>query len=197
VSGAAPARTRCTGIVALAPSGLMGRGLALPWHWPEDLKHFKRSTLGHVLVMGRATYQSLLEQFGGPLERRTTLVVSRALGGAGPDGALREGARWFATLSGALDWAHRAGAEEVFLAGGAQIYRLAFEELSEPPGRFLVTWVPEVPCQPGDTFFPFRPSEDFFRERYDEADSWTDASGQLRFVDYRLREPRPEGEGRA
>lgn len=48
----------------------------MPWHIPEDLKHFKRHTLGHPLVMGRGTFESLVEQFGGPLKRRRNIVIS-------------------------------------------------------------------------------------------------------------------------
>jgi len=77
VSGAAPLAL----IVAMTESGLMGRGQALPWSWPEDLKHFKRTTKDHVVIMGRRTWDSLNSQFGGPLPKRTNLVVSRGRGG--------------------------------------------------------------------------------------------------------------------
>jgi dihydrofolate reductase len=94
-------------IVAMTRDGLIGRGLALPWHWPEDLRHFKRTTRGHVVVMGRATFESLCSQFGGPLKQRTNLVVSRTRGGPAPDGIERDGARWFVGLDDALAWAAR------------------------------------------------------------------------------------------
>ncbi len=55
---------------------VIGQDLSLPWHIPEDLKHFKRHTLGHPLVMGRKTFESLVEQFGGPLKRRRNIVLT-------------------------------------------------------------------------------------------------------------------------
>ncbi len=55
---------------------VIGNDLSLPWHIPEDLKHFKRHTLGHPVVMGRRTFESLVEQFGGPLPRRRNIVLT-------------------------------------------------------------------------------------------------------------------------
>ena len=55
---------------------VIGNDLSLPWHIPEDLKHFKRHTLGRPLVMGRRTFESLVEQFGGPLPKRRNIVLT-------------------------------------------------------------------------------------------------------------------------
>ncbi len=55
---------------------VIGNDLSLPWHIPEDLKHFKRHTLGHPLVMGRRTFESLVDQFGGPLPKRRNIVLT-------------------------------------------------------------------------------------------------------------------------
>ena len=60
-------------IAAVARNGVIGADGAIPWHLPEDFAHFKRTTLGHTLVMGRATYDSI----GRPLPGRTTVVLSR------------------------------------------------------------------------------------------------------------------------
>lgn len=57
-------------------SRLIGRDLDLPWHLPEDLKRFKRLTVGHPLVMGRKTFDSLIHQFGGPLPQRRNIVLT-------------------------------------------------------------------------------------------------------------------------
>jgi len=184
VSGAAPLAL----IVAMTRDGLMGRGLQLPWNWPEDLKHFKRTTKDHVVIMGRRTWDSLNSQFGGPLPKRTNLVVSRARGGPAPDGVERDGARWFATLDDALAFAARQppqpGADDtVFLLGGADLFHAALQR-DPPPDRLVVTWVPDVPEQPGDTFFPFRPPRPWIEARWRAARSWRDASGALEFVDY-------------
>jgi dihydrofolate reductase len=189
-------------IVAMTRGGLIGRGLSLPWHWPEDLRHFKRTTRGHTVVMGRATFQSLVEQFGGPLKNRTNLVVSRERGGPAPDGRVADGGRWFRSLEDALAWAGRhppeaappsdhpaAGpADEIFILGGAAIFRLALSELRPLPDRLVVTWVPDVPVEPGDVHFPFVPPEPFIEERYRRGHAWRDESGQLEFVVYERRD---------
>ena len=60
-------------IAAVARNGVIGTGGRIPWHLPEDFAHFKATTLGHTLVMGRATYESI----GRPLPGRTTIVVTR------------------------------------------------------------------------------------------------------------------------
>lgn len=66
-------------IAALAEKNrVIGRDGRLPWHLPEDLRRFKRLTMGHPLLMGRKTFESLLEEFGGPLPGRRHLVLSRS-----------------------------------------------------------------------------------------------------------------------
>jgi dihydrofolate reductase len=63
-------------IVAMAANRVIGREGRLPWHFPEDLKFFKRTTLGHPILMGRATYESI----GRPLPGRQNIVLSRTMG---------------------------------------------------------------------------------------------------------------------
>ncbi|MHC4845560.1 MAG: dihydrofolate reductase [Planctomycetota bacterium] len=178
-------------ILAMTRSGLMGRDNSLPWHWPADLAHFKRTTKGHPVVMGRLTFDSLLDNFGGPLKGRTNVVVSRAKGGKGAEGVERDGARWFATLPAAIRWLDdqndERGPDEAFILGGAQIFRLAVETLDPKPGRVVVTWVPDVDEKPGDTFWPFTPPEAWLDEHYEAAERWHDDTGQLEFVNYTRR----------
>jgi dihydrofolate reductase len=185
-------KPRLSLIVAMTRDGLMGRGKSLPWRWPEDLAHFKRLTKGHVCIMGRLTFESLCEQFGGPLKQRENVVVSREAKG-GNQGELRDGGRWFASLEAALAWAgpvetqraEAAGlAPEVFLLGGAQLFRSALTTLRPAPDALVVTWVPDVPIQPGDTVFPFRPPEEWLLREHRAARRWTSADGQLEFVVY-------------
>lgn len=102
-------------IVALADDGVIGRDNALPWHLPADLRRFKRLTMGHHLIMGRKTFESV----GRALPGRTSIVLSRSRPEL-PEGVLRVG-----SLQEALDIAARAGDDEPFVAGGAEIYRLA------------------------------------------------------------------------
>jgi dihydrofolate reductase len=179
-------------IVAMTRAGLMGRGLRLPWHWPEDLKHFRRTTLDSVVIMGRRTWDSLREQFGGPLPRRVNVVVSRAQGGPAPDGVERDGARWFRTLPDALAFAARQPPTPgrdgtTWILGGADLFRAALAELPRPPERLVVTWVPDVAGQPGDTFFPFAPPAEWIEARYAPLHRWLAAEGRLEFVDYHRR----------
>lgn len=97
-------------IVAMDQAGLIGRGLDLPWRLPADLAHFKRTTMGKTVLMGRLTWQSI----GKPLPGRENWVVTR-------DPSFRaEGARVFDSLDAALA-AHTHG--ELMVIGGADLYR--------------------------------------------------------------------------
>lgn len=104
-------------IVARARNGVIGHRGGLPWRLPEDLAHFKRATLGHPVVMGRKTWESIIARNGKPLPGRRNLVVSREAGLAVP------GAEVFDSLQAAL--AACAEAPQVFVIGGAQLYAAA------------------------------------------------------------------------
>ena len=100
-------------IVARARNGVIGRDNALPWRLPEDLAHFKRTTMGHPIIMGRKTWDSI----GRPLPGRRNIVVTR-------DAAwTAEGAERVASIAEAV--ASCAGVSAAFVIGGAQIYRAA------------------------------------------------------------------------
>jgi len=105
-------------VVAVAENGVIGRGNALPWHLPDDLKRFKELTLGKPMVMGRKTYESI----GRPLPGRTTIVVSRQ------PGLTIEGCTVVNSLHAAIVAARAA--PEVVLVGGAQLYRSAMPMVS-------------------------------------------------------------------
>lgn len=94
---------------------LIGDGKELPWHIPEDLRHFKRLTLGHPLVMGRRTFESLVHQFGGPLPGRENVVLTRS-----PERLDHPGTRVFSSLDEAL--AAFADRDQISIGGGATIY---------------------------------------------------------------------------
>lgn len=102
-------------IVAVSDNGVIGRGGDLPWHLPADLRRFRELTMGHHLVVGRKTWESI----GRPLPGRSMIVVSR---GRPSLPAEVEGAD---SLDAALARAREAGEDEVFVAGGAAIYALA------------------------------------------------------------------------
>lgn len=103
-------------IYARAANGVIGRDDALPWHLPEDLAHFKRTTAGAPVIMGRRTWDSLPPRFR-PLPGRDNIVVTRQAGWSAP------GARPADSLDAAL--ALCAEAPETWVIGGAQIYAQA------------------------------------------------------------------------
>jgi dihydrofolate reductase len=115
---------------------VIGSGNALPWRLPRDMKRFKELTMGHTVVMGRTTYETLDE----PLPGRRNVVLSR------DPSRSYEGADVVTTLDEALNLA--GDDDEVFVAGGAQIYRLA---LPRADRIYLTVVHAEVP---GDTVFP-------------------------------------------
>ena len=128
-------------VAAVARNGVIGVGGGLPWHLPEDLRRFKELTIGHVLVMGRRTYESI----GRPLPGRTTVVVTRRpdwFAGADADEVIR--ARH---VPGALQLGSEID-DEVFVVGGGQVY----EEALPLADRLELTFVDAEP--EGDTFFP-------------------------------------------
>ena len=98
-------------IAALAANRVIGRNNALPWHLPADLKRFKALTLGHPVLMGRKTHESI----GRPLPGRRNLVITRKRGYIAP------GCEVIHSLEQAI--AACPGAEEIFVIGGAELYR--------------------------------------------------------------------------
>jgi len=99
-------------IVAASENGCIGRDGDLPWRLPEDLKRFKLLTLGHPIIMGRKTYESI----GRPLPGRENIVVTRQLGYPAP-GCIVVG-----SLQEAINTAAESGAVEAFVIGGASLY---------------------------------------------------------------------------
>jgi len=100
-------------VAAVAANGIIGAGGKLPWHLPEDLQHFKRLTLGHPVIMGRRTWESL----GRALAGRENIVVSRAPGFEAPGAAVAT------SLNGAI--ALCAGEKVAFVIGGTEIFAAA------------------------------------------------------------------------
>lgn len=124
-------------VAAVARNGVIGVDGGLPWRLREDLAHFKQLTMGHVLVMGRATFESI----GRPLPGRTTIVLTR-----NPDWS-HEGVETSRSLEEALQTAASID-EDVFVVGGAEVYRSALS-LAD---RMELTEVDVEPA--GDTRFP-------------------------------------------
>jgi dihydrofolate reductase len=126
-------------VAAVARNGVIGADGGLPWHLPDELRLFKETTLGHVLVMGRRTYESI----GAPLPGRRTVVVTRSPHWS--PGA--EDVVVAHDLDEALEHA-RLLADEVFVVGGGEVYAEALP-LAD---RLALTFVDQEP--EGDTRFP-------------------------------------------
>ncbi len=125
-------------IAAVAENGVIGRNNKLPWHLSEDLKYFKRTTLGKPVVMGRLTWESI----GRPLPGRTNIVVSRQT-----DLAIA-GVQVVPDLATAMSLGDIGDAAEVVVIGGGQIYAMAMPWVT----RMYLT---EVHADvTGDAYFP-------------------------------------------
>lgn len=126
-------------LAALDRNYAIGRGNALPWHLPDDLKHFKTLTLGKPLLMGRKTAESL----GRALPGRRNLVLTRA--GVAPIAGMEA----VASLDAALAIARSDGAEELMVIGGGEVFALALPRAT----RMYLTHVDTL-VEVADAFFP-------------------------------------------
>lgn len=123
-------------VAAVAANGIIGAGGKLPWHIPEELQHFKRLTLGHPVIMGRKTWESLK----GPLAHRENIVVTRTTGYEAPGAAVAS------SLEAAL--AMCLGEPVAFVIGGTSLFRAAL-----PIAAGLVLTEIHRDYE-GDTWFP-------------------------------------------
>ena len=140
-------------ICAMSKNRVIGKDNGLPWHLPGDLKHFKQTTLGSPIIMGRKTWESI----GHPLPDRTNIIVSR-------NSEIQfDGVKTFDSLPKALELAEKsimnADTNEVFVIGGAELYKEALPLAS----RLYLTRVDSV--IDGDTYL----------QGFDEAD-WVEVS---------------------
>ena len=129
---------RLSMIAALSSNNVIGRNNALPWHIGTDLKRFKALTMGHHLIMGRRTFDSV----GKPLPGRITIVITHDTNFAA------EGVTVVHSLEDAIRLAVDAGDQEPFIAGGAVV----FEQAIHRADRMYLTRV-HADIE-GDTFFP-------------------------------------------
>lgn len=123
-------------IAAHSTNRVIGANNKLPWHLPDDLKRFKALTIDHSLIMGRKTFESI----GKPLPRRRNIVVTRSTASLGPG----------VTVAHSVDEALAlvASEDEVFIAGGGEIYKQMLDRAS----RMYLTIVDTV--VEGDAYFP-------------------------------------------
>ena len=129
-------------IVAISENKAIGKDNNLPWHLPLDLKHFKNLTLGHSIIMGRKTYESI----GKPLPGRTSIIITNN------KTYTAEGCVIKHSLADALSHAQSIGDSEAFIIGGSSLFKEGLEKASK---IYLTKVHAEVD---GDTFFKFDPT---------------------------------------
>lgn len=123
-------------IAAMSLNRVIGQGSKIPWHISEDFKWFKKTTTGHIIVMGRKTYESI----GKPLPNRTTIVLTRS-------NIAISGVQTISDLS-QLDHLSHPSSQDIFICGGAQLYEQALPRCTD---LYLTLVKREVE---GDVFFP-------------------------------------------
>jgi len=152
------------GIAAVAANGVIGARNDIPWRIPADWQRFKALTMGHVLIMGRKTYDSI----GRSLPGRTTFVITRDRMWRG------DGVRAVPSLDEAFEQALQLDPKIIFVAGGGEIYRAAWRRLT----ALVITEVDENPH--GDVTFPAIDPEEWLETGRESYDGYS-------FVSYRRR----------
>jgi dihydrofolate reductase len=128
-------------IAAVSKNRVIGKDNDLPWHLPDDMKYFMQTTKGHHVIMGRRNYDSLPEKFR-PLPNRTNIVVTRQ------KDFKADRCTVVHSIEDAIALAKKNNEQEVFIIGGAEIYKLGF-----PIAQRL--YLTEIDAEiEGDTFFP-------------------------------------------
>ena len=158
-------------VAAIAENRVIGADGEMPWHYPEDLQHFRETTMGAPVIMGRVTYESIRDKVGGPLDGRHNIVLSTTM--AAPD---EENVTVVTSIPDALAVARREASEDVYVIGGAQVYEQFLDR--ECADAMVLTEIPET--YEGDAKFPAW-----------ESSSWEcverQQSGELAFVTYERR----------
>lgn len=137
-------------IVAVAKGGAIGKEGKMPWKIPGEQRQFKDLTTGHVVIMGRRSY----EEIGHPLPNRTNIVVSKTKVFSGEN---------LYTVKSLQEAIERAGQEEIFIAGGAEI----FQEALPLADKIYMTYV-DMEVSDADRFFPDFPEEEYKREEIEK-----------------------------
>lgn len=142
-------------IAAIDEEKAIGKNGEIPWHYPEDLKHFREKTTGYSVLMGRKTYESLPEDFR-PLPERENIVLTRS----NPE--FDESVKIVNSLEEAYQSAEN---QKIFIAGGSSVY----EQTLADADKMILTRVPGK--HDGDTFFPDWNEETWqLKSREDEGD---------------------------
>lgn len=125
-------------IVAIGKNNVIGLNNKMPWHIPEDLKYFKKTTTGHCVILGRKNFDSI----GRPLPQRTNIIITRN------KSFFHSGCITAESIEKALSIALETGENEAFIIGGAEIYKQTIEYWDK-------LYLTEIDAFfEGDTFFP-------------------------------------------
>jgi dihydrofolate reductase len=157
-------------IAAVADNGVVGAEGSIPWHYSADLRHFKETTTGHPVILGRTTYENVVAGLGEPFPERLSVVLTETLSDL-PEGAVAVDSVEDA-LSVARESAEEMGVETVYVAGGSAVYE-AFLPLAD---RLVLTELHD--SYEGDRYFPEVAWDD-----WQEVSRETDA--EFDFVEYR------------
>lgn len=151
-------------IAAMDENRVIGKNGEMPWHYPEDMKHFRKKTKGYPVIMGSTTYKSLPENYR-PLEDRKNIVLTRS----GLE--LKEEFTEVSSLEEAWSEAEKTGKDKVFIAGGGSVYSQTIDKAD----KMVLTIVKQ--SYEGDTYFP-----DWNRNNWIETKK--DERKELEFIEY-------------
>ncbi len=147
-------------VVAIGKNRELGKDEKLLWHIPDDLKRFKELTLGHPIIMGRKTFESIVGYVGGPLPGRTNIVVTR-------DPLWKyEGVIVTDSIQKAIDIATPLDSEEIHIGGGGEIYKQALPFVD----KLYLTLI-DAESKDANIFFPPYETE-FTKKVFEEAHEW-------------------------
>jgi len=127
-------------VAAVAKNNIIGKTNSLPWYLPEDLKHFKEITQGHIVLMGRKTFESILNRLGNPLPNRKNIIVTKRV-----DYHVRAGVELYHSIDEVFA---KYVKEDIYVIGGASIYKQTIDKAH----KLYITQVHEE--YEGDVYFP-------------------------------------------
>ncbi|GGJ04313.1 dihydrofolate reductase [Halobellus salinus] len=159
-------------IAAVAENRVIGRDNGMPWHFTEDLAYFKRTTTGHPVIVGRRTYETVVDALGEPFPGRTSVVLTTQSLDLPPGAVVAN------SVSEAIDRAdadaQARGVDTAYVAGGGRVY----DQFLPRATRLVLTEIHD--SYPGDTRFPAFDPDEWIEIERDERDAFD-------FVTYRRR----------
>lgn len=157
-------------IAAVADNAVIGQDGEMPWHLPADLTHFKETTMGHPVIMGRRTYESIEAAIGGPLPGRTNIVLSRSEPELPAEVVVVDAVD--AAIVAAADVLDTGPLDTVYVIGGASVY----EQFLPQADQLVLTELAD--SYDGDTRFPEWDRTEWHQHSRDDRDGFA-------FVEYR------------